>query len=285
MPFAEDKEQRAMDKLIITAAITGAETTKAMNRNLPVTPEEQAKDAAACVKAGASVIHLHVRNRAGEPSQDLADFKASIEAIKKACKPVPIIQISTGGAVGEAMEKRIAPIVHLKPEMASLNINSMNFGDGIFLNHPKDVEKLARHMLDLGVTPEIEVYDGGDVELAQRMRKKGLFKGPLHYQFVLGVNGGLSGEPRNLIHMLGLIDREDTWAVAGVGRYETPLAVMAIVMGGHLRVGFEDNVYYHKGELAKSNAQLVERMVRIAKEVGREVATVEEARKMLSLRE
>lgn len=273
-----------MEKLIITAAITGAETTKEMNPNLPVTPSEQAKDAAACVKAGASVIHLHVRDKSGKPSQSLDDFRGSIEAIRKACKPTPIIQISTGGAVGEAMEKRIAPIVNLKPEMASLNINSMNFGSDIFLNHPKDVEKLAKHMQDLKVIPEVEVYDGGDIELAKRLQKQGLLKSPIHFQFVLGVPGGLSGEPHNLIHMLSLISPEDSWAVAGVGRYETPLAVMAVVMGGHLRVGFEDNVYYHKGELAKSNAQLVERITRIAKEVGREVATPDEAKKILGLK-
>lgn len=273
-----------MEKLIITAAITGAETTKEMNPNLPVTPEEQARSAAECVAAGASIIHLHVRDKSGKPSQSLDDFKASIEAIRKTCNPKPIIQISTGGAVGEAMEKRIAPIVHLKPEMASLNINSMNFGDDIFINHPKDVEKLASHMLDLGVIPEVEVYDAGDIELAQRLQKKGLLKSPIHYQFVLGVPGGLSGEAHNLTHMTRLISPFDTWAVAGIGRYETPLSVMAIVMGGFIRIGFEDNIYYHKGELAKGNGQLIERIVRIAKETGRGIATIEEARKIIGLK-
>lgn len=236
-----------MEKLIITAAITGAETTKEMNKNLPATPEEQARDAANCVKAGASVIHLHVRDKKGKASQSLEDFKASIEAIRAACDPKPIIQISTGGAVGEAMEKRVAPIVHMKPEMASLNVNSMNFGDDVFLNHPKDVENLAKQMMKLGTVPEVEVYDAGDIELAQRLQKKGALGSPVHYQFVLGVPGGLSGEAHNLTHMTRLIRPEDSWAVAGIGRYETPLAVMAIVMGGHLRVGFEDNVYYLKG--------------------------------------
>lgn len=278
-----DRKEIFMEKLIITAAITGAETTKEMNPNLPLTPEEQARDAAACVKAGASVIHLHVRNKEGKPSQSLDDFKASIEAIRTACNPKPIIQISTGGAVGEAMEKRVAPIIHLKPEMASLNINSMNFGNDIFLNHPTDVENLAKKMLELGVIPEIEVYDSGDIELAQRLHKKGLLKDPVHYQFVLGVPGGLSGEAYNLTHMTRLITPQDTWAVAGVGRYETPLSVMAVVMGGHLRVGFEDNIYYSKGELAKSNAQLVERITRIAKEVGREVATPTDTKKILKI--
>jgi len=270
-----------MEKLIITAAITGAETTKEMNPNLPTTPKEQAECAAECVKAGASVIHLHVRDKNGRPSQSLDDFKASIGAIRAACNPVPIIQISTGGAVGEAMEKRIAPIVHLKPEMASLNINSMNFGDDIFLNHPADVEKLAMHMRDLKVVPEVEVYDAGDIELAQRLQKKGLLGQRIHYQFVLGVPGGLSGEAYNLIHMQRLITSRDSWAVAGVGRYETTLSVMAVVMGGFVRVGFEDNVFYHKGTLAKSNAELVARITRVAKEVGREVASPEEAKKIL----
>jgi len=273
-----------MEKLIITAAITGAETTKEMNPALPATPAEQAIAAAECVQAGASVIHLHVRNKEQKASQDLNDFRASIEAIRKACNPVPIIQISTGGAVGEAMEKRIAPIVNLKPEMASLNINSMNFGDDIFLNHPKDVAKLAGHMKDLGVIPEIEVYDGGDIELAQRLQKKGVLGSALHYQFVLGVPGGLSGEPHNLLHMLRLINREDSWAVAGVGRYQLPLATMATLMGGHVRVGFEDNVFYHKGVLAKNNAELVARVARIANELGREIATPEEAKKMIGIK-
>lgn len=273
-----------MEKLIITAAITGAETTKEMNPNLPVTPEEQARDAALCVKAGASIIHLHVRDEHGQPSQSLDHFKASIDAIREACDPTPIIQISTGGAVGEDMEKRIAPIVQLKPEMASLNINSMNFGNDIFLNHPNDVEKLASHMKDIGVIPEVEVYDAGDIELTQKMQKKGLLGKIVHYQFVLGVTGGLSGEAYNLTHMLRLIRPDDSWAVAGIGRYETPLSVMAIVMGGMVRVGFEDNIYYHKGQLAKSNAELVERVARISNEIGRKITTPDETKKILGIR-
>ena len=272
-----------MKPLIITAAITGAETSKDMNPNLPVTPAEQAADAAACVAAGAAVIHLHVRNAAEKPSQELGDFRAAIEAIRKACSPAPIIQISTGGAVGEAMERRIAPIVQLKPEMASLNIASMNFGDDLFLNHPADVRKLAGHMRDLKVTPEVEVYDAGHIEIAKKLLKEGLLAHPIHYQFVLGVPGGLSGEPKNLQFMVDAVGPEDTWAVAGIGRYELPCAVMAVAMGGWVRVGFEDNVYYHKGELAQSNAQLVERIARVAREMKRPVATPAETRTLLGL--
>lgn len=272
-----------MHPLIITAAITGAETTKEMNPNLPATPEEQAADAAACVKSGAAVIHLHVRDKGGKPSQALADFKAAIEAIRSACAPKPIIQISTGGAVGAPMEGRTQPIIQFKPEMASLNIASMNFGDDVFLNLPGDVKKLAQHMRELKVIPEVEVYDAGHIEIAKRLLKEGLLVHPIHYQFVLGVPGGLSGEPRNLQFMVDSIDREDSWAVAGIGRYELPCAVMAVAMGGHVRVGFEDNVYYHKGVLAQSNAELVARVKRIADECGRPVAGPEEVRAMLGM--
>ncbi len=272
-----------MHPLIITAAITGAETTRDMNPNLPITPEEQAREAAECVKAGAAVIHLHVRDEKGVATQSLDRFRASIEAIRKACPKETIIQISTGGAVGEPMEKRVAPIVALKPEMASLNIASMNFGDDIFLNHPRDVRALAGEMQKLGVVPEVEVYDAGDVEAARRLVKKGLLKKPVHYQFVLGVDGGLSGELKNLSFMTGLVDPDDTWAVAGIGRYETPCAVAAVAYGGHVRVGFEDNVYFHKGELAKSNAQLVARVARIAGEIGRPVASPAEARRLFGI--
>ena len=272
-----------MHPLIITAAITGAETTKEMNPNLPVTPQEQATAAAKCVKAGASIIHLHVRDTQGRPSQSLDDFRASIEAIRQACKPRPIIQISAGGAVGESMKKRIAPIVELTPEMASLNVASMNFGDQVFLNPPDEVRKLAGHMKELGTVPEVELYDVGHIDIARQLLKEVLLSHPIHYQFVLGVAGGLSGEPRNLQTMVNSIDPQDSWGVAGIGRYELPLAVMAVVMGGRVRVGFEDNVYYHKDQLAKSNDQLVARIKRIADEVGRPVANPETARGILGI--
>ena len=272
-----------MNPLIITAAITGAETTKEMNPALPITPVEQAKAARECVDAGASVIHLHVRDKNGKPSQSLDDFRASIEAIRSACDPKTIIQISTGGAVGAPMEERIRPIVQMKPEMASLNIASMNFGDEVFLNEPLNVKKLAKHMRELKVVPEVEVYDAGHVDVARKLLKDGLLSHPIHYQFVLGVPGGLSGEPRNLQFMVGSIDKEDSWAVAGVGRYQLPLSIMSVVMGGHVRVGFEDNVFYHKGVLAKNNAELVARVVRIAREFNRPVATPTEARKLLGV--
>ena len=150
-------------------------------------------------------------------------------------------------------------------------------------NHPADVAKLAGHFKDLGVTPEVEVYEPGHIDIAKGLIKKNLLAHPVHYQFVLGIPGGMNGEARSLVFMQESIDPGDSWAVAGIGRYELPLAVHAVVMGGHVRVGLEDNVYYRKGELATGNAQLVERIARIAKEVDREIATPDEARADLGI--
>lgn len=274
-----------MQPLIITAAITGAETTKAMNPNLPVTPEEQAAAAAACVAAGAAVIHLHVRDESASPSQELAHFRAAIEAIRAACDPVPIVQISTGGAVGVPMRERMRPIVELGPEMASLNVGSMNFGDDVFLNPLPEVRELAKRMRERGVVPEVEVYEAGHVEIAQRLVREGILAHPIHYQFVLGVPGGMSGARRNLEFLRDSIEPEqgDSWAVAGIGRFELPLAEIAVAEGGFVRVGFEDNIFIQKGVLAESNAQLVEAVVAMAGKVGRPIATPREARKLLGL--
>jgi 3-keto-5-aminohexanoate cleavage enzyme len=267
--------------LIITCAITGAETTRERQPNLPVTPAEQAAAAAECVKAGASIIHLHVREDDGRPSQRVERFEEAIRAIRAAA-PGVIIQISTGGAVGESIENRARPLA-LKPEMASLNLGTMNFGDDVFMNHPKDIVGLAEKMRAHGVMPELEVYEAGMLESGLRLAREGVLAEPLHFQFVLGVPGGMSGDPRNLIHLVSLLPAGLHWGVAGVGRFQLPLAVQAMVMGGHVRVGFEDNIYYRKGEVAKSNAQLVERVARIAGELGREVATPAVARKLLGL--
>ncbi len=267
--------------VIITCAITGAETTRDKQPNLPITPKEQAIAAEECVKAGASIIHLHVREDDGRPSQRPERFKEAIDAIR-ARVPEVIIQISTGGAVGESIENRAKPLL-LKPDMASLNMGTLNFGDDVFLNHPKDIEAFALKMNEYGVMPELEVYEAGMVETAFRLAKKGILKGPMHFQFVLGVPGGMSGEPKNLLHMVSFMPEGTHWGVAGVGRYQLPLAVQALMMGGHVRVGFEDNIFYHKGVVAKSNAELVSRISRIAGEVGREVATPKVARKLLGL--
>lgn len=271
-----------MNPVIITCAITGAETTRERQPNLPITPKQQAIAAAHAVQAGASIIHLHVRDDDGRPTQSLARFKESIAAIREAA-PGVIIQISTGGAIGESIENRALPLT-LRPEMASLNLGTMNFGDDVFMNHPRDILWLASRMQANQVMPELEIYEAGMLESALRLAKQGVLREPLHFQFVLGVPGGMSGEPKNLVHLVSLLPSQKLhWGVAGIGRYQLPLAVQALVMGGHVRVGFEDNIVYHKGEVATSNAQLVERVSRLAQELGREVATPAIARKLLGL--
>lgn len=271
-----------MQKLMLTAAICGAEVTKKDNPNLPVTPDELAQAAYDAEIAGASIIHLHVRDENGAPTQSEVVFKEVIDKIKaKGCKA--IIQPSTGGAVWMTAEERMQPL-NLRPEMATLSTGSVNFGNDVFLNSPEYIEMFATRMKELGVKPEIEVFEVGMIKNALRLVKNGLVEAPLHFDFVMGVPGGIPGEVDDLIHLVRKIPIDSTWSVAGIGRYELPLAAMAVIMGGHVRVGFEDNIYYHKGVLAESNAQLVERIVRIAKEFGREIATPDEARDILHLK-
>lgn len=269
--------------VIITCAITGAEVSKTQQPNLPITPKEQGKAAKDAVKAGASIIHLHVREDDGTPSQRTERFEEAITEIRVQV-PEVIIQISTGGAVGESIENRMRPL-ELRPEMASLNMGSMNFGDAIFLNHPKDIVKLAKKIYELSVIPELEIYEVGMLESAARLLKKGILQEPLHFQFVLGVPGGMSGAVQNLDHLLTLLKsnfgENVSWGCAGIGRFQLPLAIETLKRGGHVRVGLEDNIYFDKGVLAQSNAQLVERVAAKAKELKCPIASCREARKIL----
>lgn len=270
-----------MEKLIITAALTGAEVTKDIQPNLPVSPDEIAEAAYECYKAGASIVHVHARDEQGNPTQDYDVYKAIKEKIEAKCNV--IVQPSTGGATWHTPEERLQP-VELKPEMATLSCGTCNFGNDVFMNSTEYIEKFATRMKELGVKPEIEVFERGMIENAKRLIKKDLVQTPVHFDFVLGVPGACPGTPEDLMHMVRCIPEGSTWTVAGIGRSETPLAMLSIILGGHVRVGFEDNIYYSKGVLAESNAQLVERIVRIAKEAGREVATPDEARKILNLK-
>ena len=269
-----------MEKLIITACICGAEVTKEQNPNVPYTVEEIVREAKSAYDAGAAIIHLHVREDDGTPTQSADRFKECIDTIRKELPDV-IIQPSTGGAVGMSNEERLAPI-DLNPEMATLDCGTCNFGgDEIFVNTENMIVDFAKKM---NVKPEIEVFDKGMVDMAIRLHKKGFIKAPMHFDFVMGVNGGISGTPRDLLFMAESIPQGSTWTASGVGRAEFPMVTMAILMGGHARVGFEDNIYLSKGVMAKSNGELVEKVVRLAKELGREIATPDEARKILGLK-
>ncbi|OPJ55537.1 3-keto-5-aminohexanoate cleavage enzyme [Alkalithermobacter paradoxus] len=272
-----------MEKLIITAAICGAEVTKKHNINVPYTVEEIGREAESAYKAGASIIHLHVRNDDGTPTQDINRFEECIKEIRRRCPDV-IIQPSTGGAVGMSNEERIQPI-YLKPEMATLDCGTCNFGgDEIFINTENTIKEFGEKMISLGVKPELEVFDKGMIDMAIRLHNKGYIKAPMHYNFVLGVNGGISATIRDLTFMAGSIPSGSTFTVSGIGKSQFQMAALSIAMGGHVRVGFEDNVYISKGVLAKSNGELVEKVVRIAKEIGREIASPDEARKILQLK-
>jgi 3-keto-5-aminohexanoate cleavage enzyme len=272
-----------MEKLIITAAISGAEVTKELNPAVPYTKEEFVREAKSAYDAGASLIHLHVREDDGTPTQDKNRFKEIIDAIKVACPDV-IIQPSTGGAVGMSNDERLQP-TELLPEMATLDCGTLNFGgDEIFENTENTIKYFGERMIKLGIKPELEVFDKSMIDMALRLHKKGFISSPMHFDFVMGVNGGISGDIRDFAFLRGSIPADATYTVAGVGRYEFPLAVLAIIDGGHVRVGFEDNVYISKGVLAKSNGELVEKVVRLAKEFGREIATPAEARKILSIK-
>lgn len=270
-----------MEKLIITAAISGAEVTKEHNPSVPYTIEEIGREAESAYKAGASIIHLHVREDDGTPTQDKARFKACMDEIYKRCPDV-IIQPSTGGAVGMTDEERLQP-TELNPEMATLDCGTLNFGgDEIFINTENTIKNFGRLLIERGVKPEIEVFDKGMIDYAIRFEKQGFIKKPMHFDFVLGVQ--MSATARDLAFMVDSIPEGSTWTVAGVGRHEIPMAMIGMAMGGHVRVGFEDNIYLSKGVIAKSNGELVEKVVRIANELGREIATPDEAREILGLK-
>lgn len=271
-----------MEKLIITAAICGAEVTKEMNPAVPYTIEEIVREAKSAYDAGAAVIHLHVRMDDGTPTQDKERFRLAMDAIRKELPDV-IILPSTGGAVGMTAEERLQP-VELKPEIATLDCGTCNFGgDDIFVNTENMMIEFAKRMKAAGVKPELEVFEKGMIDNAMRLAKKGLIEPPYQFNIVLGVNGAMTGTPRDLTFMVDSLPKESTWCATGIGRYEFDLAAVAIVMGGNVRVGFEDNVYLEKGVLANSNGQLVEKVAKIAKLLGREIATPAEARKMLGI--
>jgi 3-keto-5-aminohexanoate cleavage enzyme len=267
--------------LIITAALVGAEVTLAECPHLPITPGQIGQAAEEACQAGASIIHLHVRTPEGQPTQDKETFRQAIEAIRARCDA--IVQISTGGAVGTTAQERLRPL-SLGPEMATLTTGTVNFSEEIFSNPWSLIQEFARTMQEHGVKPEIEIFDAGMIANAMRLRDKGLISDPLHFDLVLGVPGALPAAVRNLVYLVEGLPPGATWTVAGIGRAQTQMAAVAVAMGGHARVGFEDNIYYRRGELAQSNAQLVARVARIAAELNRPVATPAEARQILGLR-
>lgn len=272
-----------MDKLIITAAITGSRIPRSRTPHIPITPEEIAQSAIECWEAGASIVHIHVRDPETQiGTQDPELYRRVVEPLRE--KTDLLLCLTTSGVPGLNLpiEKRLIPL-QFKPELASLDAGTILLGDEPFINTPQFLKAAAKGMREAGVKPEVEIFDTGMITTSLRMRDQGLLDEPLHFQFVLGTPYGAPATPRSLLHMLDMIPLDATWSIIGIGRSHLPMSMMALAMGGHIRVGMEDNIYYNRGELVQRNAQFVERIVRIANEYGRPVATPDEARRILSL--
>lgn len=270
------------DKVILSVATTGSWATRAQHPELPVTPEEIARAAVESWREGAAVVHVHVRDDAGKMTCDLSRFQRVKALIREQGCDI-LINFSTSGGAGRVNEEERFNSLAAGPELGSLDAGSMNFNDRVFLNPPDFLEELARRMLAARVKPEIEIFDSGMIGNALALEAKGLIPAPLWWQFVLGVKGGTPATARSLLHLVESLPAGSLWSVCAVGWRQLPLNVMAIAMGGHARTGLEDNLQYRRGELAKSNAQLVARLARISRECGREPATPAEAREILGL--
>jgi 3-keto-5-aminohexanoate cleavage enzyme len=237
-------------------------------------------DALQCEEAGASILHIHTRDENQNPSDDPDRFAQVVDALTGRSKL--ILQISTGGRAGATLESRRARLA-AGGEMASLTTGSVNFPNSAYVNPPDLVEGLAAEMIRLSIKPEIEVFDLAMLHNGIALMEQGLIPAPLHFNFVMGLKGAMPARIEHLVHLVGFLPTGSTWSVSGVGAGQLPMAVHAILMGGHVRVGLEDNIYYVKGELA-TNRMLVERIVQVSRILGREIAAPDEARNILGLK-
>jgi len=271
------------NKVILTVAPTGAWPSKQDTPYVPLQPKEIAEEVYACYKAGASVAHIHVRNDEDKASMNFEKFEETVKLIRERCDIV--INLTTSGGIGLEDDVRMKPFIELKPELASYDCGSMNWlHSTVFENSPKFLEKLGLAMQENNVKPEIEVFDAGMVYNALYYLKKGILKAPLHFQFVLGAAGGMAATVENLIYLKSLIPADSTWGALGIGKQHLPILYTALALGGNVRVGMEDNIFYSAGQVAKSNVEFVERTKRIVTEIGKEIATPSETRIILGLK-
>ena len=258
-------------KRVITAALCGSWPTKDMNPAVPYTPEEIAEEAYNCWKAGAAIVHVHVRNADGTPSTDFALYKETVDRIRAHKDCDVCINITSSGSVDFGDEERIYPLQQLLPELASYDAGTLNWQHRtVFMNPPSFLEKLGYALQESNIKPEIEIFDAGMIYNTIYYMKKGVLKAPCHYQIVL-------------VYLKNLLPEGSTWAACGISSGHMPIMMATIAMGGHLRVGLEDNLYMDKGVLAKSNVELVERAVKLLKLNNLEPATPDEARQIYGL--
>jgi 3-keto-5-aminohexanoate cleavage enzyme len=269
-----------MDAPIITAALTGPIASKADNPNLPCSPKEIAEAAKGAYDAGAAIVHVHLRDADEKPTADPGIARRTVDLIEERCGA--IVQLSTGVGLTVPFEER-ERLVEIKPRMATLNPCSMSFADGEFRNPPDGVRRLAARMRELGVKPELEVYDTGHLDVCLELLKEDLLQEPLQFSIVLGVRGGMAAEPENLVHLVGRLPEGCKWQVIGIGRSNLAMTAMGLAMGGNARTGMEDTLMLRRGEPAESNAQLVRRLVEVARAIDRPPADAAAARESLSL--
>ena len=270
------------NRVILTVAPTGSSTPAAKCPGLPVTPAEIAAETYECWKAGASVVHLHVRDDQGNASMEYEKFRESVALIREKCDIV--INMTTAGGFGVPDDERILPL-DLIPEMATMDAGSMNVkGDFVFHNSVAFLEKLGRRAQELGIRPEIEVMDTGMVYTALRLIEQGYIKSPPHFQMVLGMENGMAATVENLVYMKNLLPPGATWSAFGVGKAHLTILMATLALGGHVRVGMEDNIYLDAGQKASSNVDFVERTRRIIELNNKRPAPPEETRAMLGLR-
>lgn len=274
-----------MQKTIITAAVCGSNPTKEMNPAVPYTPAEIADAVVACREAGAAIAHIHVRDpETGAPSHKYELFEEVVTRVRSRCDILLNLTTSGLNLTGDDLINRRLEPLSLKPELASLDVGSVNFSNATFYNPPTFGEAAARRMREAGVKPEIEVFDMGHIAQARAMIDQGYFEDPPYFQLCMGIRWGIPATPENLLMMQRSLPAGAPWSVLGVGKNQLPIITMAVLLGGNIRVGFEDNLYLKKGVLAKSNAEFVEHAVQLCQMLNREVASPDEARELLQLR-
>jgi uncharacterized protein (DUF849 family) len=269
-----------MTQVVLTAALTGPIATKADNPALPTTPEEIATAARGAWEAGAAVVHVHLRDGAGKPTADLETARRTVGLIEEACPA--LIQVSTGVGLEVSYEERCR-LVEVRPRMATLNVCSMSFGSGEFRNPPDGVRRLAARMRELGVKPELEVYDTGHLDVALALHAEGLLEEPLQFSIVMGVRGGMAADPDQLIAFVRRLPPGSIWQVIAIGRWNLPMTAIGLAMGGNARTGMEDTLVLRKGMPVSSNAELVARLANVARALELEPISVAAAEQALAL--